>query len=66
MDPDYLGTLLEVLLLTAMEHGWAGDHAIPAREAAEALEGSGYDPRWVRFKRGLACVGLWACRGWWG
>ncbi|GAB4813586.1 hypothetical protein N2152v2_000632 [Parachlorella kessleri] len=45
VDSEYLGTLLEMLLLTAVQHGWAGDFVIPARAAGEALKSSGYDPR---------------------
>lgn len=52
VDADYLGTLLEVVLLTGVEHGWA-DHAIPARAAGEALAAVGYDPRQAQPARAL-------------
>ncbi len=46
VDEAYLGTLLELLLLTIIEQGWA-DFCVPATEAADALTEHGFDHRWV-------------------
>jgi sister chromatid cohesion protein DCC1 len=43
VDAGYLGTLLEMLLLTAVEQGWAND-AVPGAAAAAALAQHGYPP----------------------
>ena len=75
VDPAYLGHVLELLLLTAAERGWAPD-ALDGAEAAAALQADGsVDPRWVSWRlhersywaEGL-CLGLvWPldCEGWW-
>lgn len=41
IDPGYLGTLLEMLLLTVIEQGWSND-SIPAGDAVAALAQHGY------------------------
>ncbi len=43
IDPTYLGTLLELILLTTVEKGWSLD-AVPAVEAGEVLAPHGYLP----------------------
>lgn len=43
VDPGYLGTVLELVLLTAIEKGWSLD-AVPAADAADALVESGFAP----------------------
>jgi len=43
IDPTHLGTLLELILLTAVEKGWSLD-AIPAVEAGEVLAPNGFSP----------------------
>ncbi|KAG7668985.1 hypothetical protein Ndes2437B_g06719 [Nannochloris sp. 'desiccata'] len=43
IDPIHLGTLLELILLTAVEKGWSLD-AIPAVEAGEVLAPHGFSP----------------------
>jgi hypothetical protein len=43
VDPGYQGMLLELVLLTAVEHGWALD-ALPGARMAAALAPHGYDP----------------------
>lgn len=43
VDPSYLGTLLELILLTVVEQGWSLD-AVPAEGAAEVLTPHGYLP----------------------
>eukprot|EP00887_Chlorella_sp_A99_P001625 scaffold8.g1625.t1 len=44
VDPSYLGTVLELVLLTAVEEDWELN-AIPGAAAAVALQQHGYDPR---------------------
>ncbi len=44
VDAGYQGMLLELVLLTAVEHGWPLS-ALPAAKVAAALEPHGYDPR---------------------
>ncbi|WIA31014.1 hypothetical protein OEZ86_001054 [Tetradesmus obliquus] len=43
VEEAYLGALLEMLVMTALEKGWAMD-AIPLREAVQALQPDGYIP----------------------
>jgi sister chromatid cohesion protein DCC1 len=43
IDPNHLGTLLELILLTAVEKGWSLD-AVPAVEAGEVLAPHGFLP----------------------
>lgn len=47
--------LLELVLLTAVEHGWALG-ALPGARVAAALQPQGYDPRWA-----MVVVGEWGC-----
>ena len=47
VEEDYLGGLLEALLLTATEHGWPLE-AVPLSEAAAALAPDGYEAALVR------------------
>jgi sister chromatid cohesion protein DCC1 len=47
VDRGYLGTILELVMLTAVEQGWR-DWTIPAADAAAALAGHGYLPELVR------------------
>lgn len=42
--PEYLATLLEMIILTATQQGWPL-HALPAQGLYDALEADGYDPR---------------------
>ena len=44
MDAAYQGLLLELVLLTAVEHGWPLG-ALPGDAMAAALEPHGYDRR---------------------
>lgn len=44
VDAGYQGMLLELVLLTAVEHGWPLS-ALPGARVAAALEPHGYDPR---------------------
>lgn len=44
VDPGYQGTLLELVLLTAVEHGWPLSQ-LPAGALADALAPHGYDRR---------------------
>ena len=47
VDPAYVGHVLELLLLTALERGWPRD-ALDGAEAAATLRAEGnVDPRWV-------------------
>lgn len=46
VDAGYQGMLLELVLLTAVEHGWPLS-ALPGAKVAAALEPHGYDPRCV-------------------
>lgn len=41
--PAYLGHLLEMLLLSAAQHGW-DLAAVPVADACSVLEGDGFDP----------------------
>ncbi len=43
IDPNHLGTLLELILLTIVEKGWSLD-AVPAAETGEALAPHGFSP----------------------
>ncbi|KAF6256903.1 sister chromatid cohesion protein Dcc1 [Scenedesmus sp. NREL 46B-D3] len=43
VDEAYLGALLEMLIMTALEKGWSMD-SIPVREAVQALQPDGYVP----------------------
>ncbi|KAI8463895.1 MAG: sister chromatid cohesion protein Dcc1 [Monoraphidium minutum] len=47
VDADYLGRLLEVLLLSATENGWPLDE-IPLADACQALAADGYRPALVQ------------------
>ncbi len=44
VSPAYLGTLLEMLLLSSTQHGWQLS-AIPMAEACSVLEADGFDPK---------------------
>ncbi len=44
ISPCHLAALLEVLLLSAAQHGWRHD-AIPVQEACSAMQADGFDPR---------------------
>ncbi|KAL4439418.1 hypothetical protein ABPG77_008747 [Micractinium sp. CCAP 211/92] len=44
VDPGYQGMLLELVLLTAVEHGWPLSR-LPGARMAAALQPHGYDPR---------------------
>lgn len=44
VDAGYRGMLLELVLLTAVEHGWPLS-ALPGGRVAAALQPHGYDPR---------------------
>lgn len=46
VDAGYQGMLLELVLLTAVEHGWPLS-ALPGGKVAAALEPHGYDPRYA-------------------
>lgn len=57
MDPGYQGMLLELVLLTAVEHGWPLS-GLPGARVAAALQPHGYDPRWGLAGAGVACLKL--------
>ncbi|KAK9915250.1 hypothetical protein WJX75_006737 [Coccomyxa subellipsoidea] len=44
ISPGHLATLLEVLLLSAAQHGWRHD-SLPVQEACTVLQSDGFDPR---------------------
>ena len=44
--PEYLATLLEMVILTATQQGWPL-RALPAQELYNALQADGYDPRLI-------------------
>ena len=44
ISPGHLAHLLEVLLLSAAQHGWCLD-AIPVQEVCSVLQNDGFNPR---------------------
>lgn len=55
IDPTFLGTLLEIILLTIVEKGWSTDR-IPCAELSTSLEETGYKPEVI-----LHCLKLFGC-----
>lgn len=61
MDGPFQGTLLELVLLTAVERGWPLD-AVPGDDMAAALRPLGYDCRKARLPCKKCCEAPFAMR----